>query len=92
MLGMDKGISDKTDMAHYAYEVLGGHCVPFVSIDLRVVDLSSVNEGDETVSKGAYHQSRSKYSTQPFPVLVIIAITPFKCNLRQCEEFCMSTN
>ena len=82
MLGMDKGIPDKTDMAHYAYEVFGGHCVPFVSIDLSVVDLSSVNERGETVSMGAYHQSRSQYSTQSSPVLVIIAITPFKCNLR----------
>ena len=45
MLGMNKGVSDKTDMTHYAYEVLGGHCVPFVSVDLCVVDLSSVNEG-----------------------------------------------
>ena len=45
MLGMDKWISDKTNMAQYAYEVFGGHCVPFVSVDLCVVDLSSVNEG-----------------------------------------------
>ena len=55
MLGMDKGIPDKTDMAHNAYEVVGGHCVPFVSIDLCVVDLSSVNESGEIVSMGAYH-------------------------------------
>ena len=45
MLGMDKGVSDKTNMAHYAYKVFGGHCVPFVSVDLCIVDLSSVNEG-----------------------------------------------
>lgn len=45
MLGMDKGISDKTNMAQYAYEVFRGHRVPFVSVDLCVVDLSSVNEG-----------------------------------------------
>ena len=44
MLGMNKGISDEADMAHYAYEVLSGHCVPFVSVDLCVVDLSSANE------------------------------------------------
>ena len=37
----------------------------------------------------AYRQSRSEYSTQSSPVFVIIAITPFKRNLRQCEEFCM---
>ena len=48
MLGMDEGIPNKTDMAHYAYEVFGGHCVPFVSVDLCVVYLSSVNEGEDS--------------------------------------------
>ena len=53
VLRVHEGVADESDVAHYADEVFGGHGVPFVAVDVGVVDLVRIineiflGEGEE---------------------------------------------